>query len=145
MVDNKDLSELFNCIQKSVQTIGAKNTSNILKNSSNKKDKNTVIINFIIKIVIEDFAGAFHSQNEIFKRHIRGDASTCRNMIIVLISKCTILSSRQISSQLKNVSGDTIRNVIAQYNNLDRGNKIDKKIIDRHEILLEKVLKFTNK
>ncbi len=141
---DKELAELFENMHKSVRVNGVKKTVEILKKSQSKKDNNLVIINFIIDVVIQDWDGVFRSKNDFLKPNLRGDSVSARSMVLVLIDKCTVLTFKEIQNHL-DIPYYTIRRSIYDYKKLDRKNKFDKIIIERHEKLLDKILKFTNK
>lgn len=141
--DSKELLGLLDNVRESVKCIGAKKTVAVLKKAQ-MITGNADIIDFVIRTVIDEWKGAF-SKNDFFKQNIRGDIVVARNMIFVLVSKVTGLTPKDISGHMKNISDFTIRNAICNYHKLDRENRFDKIIIERHERVLMIVKSTTEK
>ena len=138
MTKDKEFVQLIDTMRKSVQKLGTKGAIDALKNAHNAKDGNAVMVNFIIERVVLEWGGLF-SKNDFFKPNIRGEAVIARNMIFVLISKSLCLTPKEIREYVERCSDTTIRAAICYYHKLDKNNKYDKIIIDRHEKLFSQI------
>ena len=99
-------------------------------------ENNALIIDSIVDVVISEWNNRF-LRDDIFSANIRGDAVAARNMVFVLTSKTTAFTPKEISKYFKKVSDFTVRNAICFFSKLDKNNKFDKIIIDRHERVLQ--------
>ena len=130
----KEFTELLGNLHESVKAVGIKKTADVLKKA--KKDSTHADkINLIINTVLEHYGDKFPAR-DLFRRNIRGDVVSARNMIFVLITETTYLIPKEISPYMGGLPDYTIRNAICNHGKLDPLNRFDKKTIDQHDKLL---------
>jgi chromosomal replication initiation ATPase DnaA len=143
MPDKKDIEQLLKNIQEGLKKYTVKELNDAIISFLNKKDDKSVEIDYVLKIVSEEFNT---NVRIIKKQNIRGILQEAKQICYCILHFNLGLSTRYIADRVFGNWHTSVHTGIRRYKNLNQAIKQDREFQEKYDLLSTKFIEhFTTK
>lgn len=144
----KDEAEIFKLLTQCISKFGHDNFKEKLKSELSahhfSEGKIRLIIEHIIKFVLEEYGPTGLTRYDLIKSAKRGYVSEARKICIILIKQNIKTSSSKITKYFGNRSEEVVNKAIREHHKMDRSSKVPdvQNFIKKYDNIAEKVSQY---